>query len=391
MARPLPAHPHLDWLRKSAKQELRTLRRTRPHAKLAEAQLSLAREYGFQSWRALKAHVDKLLAAGETPADDVTVGRLLRAARTGDIVTARSLLDADPPMVNATGPHPFWGGRPQALHMAIEGAQRAIFDLLLARGADVRGDNAGYSHWTPLMLAIHHERADMRSELERRGAPIGLIESLLLGDDARVAAILERGRGALPKYAPNGGSVLAFARTPFAVDRLIQLGAAKDIEDQWQTTPLQALSRLGKRGQPLVRRLLDHGLRASPAEYARLGDRATLEKLIETDPGVLRDEVLTAAVDFGHLELVRWLLSRGANPNARWNAGSRGTALHSAAWEGDLPMVKLLVEAGARTDALDEEHRATPAKFARVSVEVTGNGKCREVADYLENSARESA
>ena len=41
-------------------------------------------------------------------------------------------------------------------------------------------------------------------------------------------------------------------------------------------------------------------------------------------------------MDFGHLELVKWLLERGANPNARSGIGSQGTALHSAAWEGNL-------------------------------------------------------
>ena len=61
MAHALPARPNLDWLRKTAKQALRDLRVQQPEARLADAQLAVARNYGFSSWRALKAHVDELL------------------------------------------------------------------------------------------------------------------------------------------------------------------------------------------------------------------------------------------------------------------------------------------------------------------------------------------
>ena len=87
--------------------------------------------------------------------------------------------------------------------------------------------------------------------------------------------------------------------------------------------------------------------------YARLGDVETLARLCESDPTVAAlDSVMVAAVDFSHHALVSWLLERGANVNARAEWGSRHTALHSAAWNGDLKMVTLLVEAGAdRNDA----------------------------------------
>lgn len=59
---PLPARPSLDWLRKRAKRRLAALRATEPEARLFDIQLSLAREHGFSSWRALKAHVDRVLS-----------------------------------------------------------------------------------------------------------------------------------------------------------------------------------------------------------------------------------------------------------------------------------------------------------------------------------------
>jgi len=387
MAQSLPAHPNLEWLRKTAKQALAGLRKRKPDARLADAQLLLAREYGFHSWRALKAHVDGLatLPPAASATQDATIAEFLRHVRAGEVAAVRATLDAHPEIVNLTGPHPHWGGRPQPLHMAIEGGNRDIFDLLLARGADVHGDNAGYAYWTPLMLTIDGH-PDMRAELLKRGAKIGLIEALMLGDDALVAEKLQRGREALPDYAPNGGSILAFARTPWAIDRLLELGVSIDMQDQWETTPIEAMSRLGARGQPLMRHLIARGVTAKPAEYARLGDRQALEKRIAADPTVAHDpDVLMGAVDFGHLDLVAWLLIVGANPNARSTIGGHGTPLHSAAWEGNLELVKLLVTAGADVSARDEEHDGTPADFARYSHGVSHNPRCLEVANYLDS------
>jgi hypothetical protein len=60
MSRDLPARPNLDHLRKQAKEHLPELQRQNPGSKLADAQYLIAREYGFASWAALKAHVESL-------------------------------------------------------------------------------------------------------------------------------------------------------------------------------------------------------------------------------------------------------------------------------------------------------------------------------------------
>lgn len=314
------------------------------------------------------------------PIDD-----FLQFVGRGRIDEVRNALDADPQLVHAVGPHPFWGGRPQALHVAIETGRRDMFDLLLERGADVNGRNDQYDHWSPLMLAINRNRVEMRDELLRRGARIGLVEALMMGDDARVEQ-----EGELPAVVPNGGSLLAFARTVRAIDRLIALGASTVAQDRWGTAPIEALSRLGARGTPLVRHLIARGVPAAPKVYARLGDLETLAATYENDPAVARlDAVMMAAVDFGHYALVEWLLARGADVNARAEAQSRQTALHSAAWNGDLRMVQILVAAGADQSLLDEEHRNTALGWAEVSANVTNNPKCIEVAEYLRAQAQQ--
>ena len=65
MPTPFPESPSLEWLRKQAKRRLEELLRAQPSARLADAQFALAKEYGFASWRALKAHVDSLTLDGQ--------------------------------------------------------------------------------------------------------------------------------------------------------------------------------------------------------------------------------------------------------------------------------------------------------------------------------------
>jgi ATP-dependent Clp protease adapter protein ClpS len=89
-ARALPARPNLEHLKNEAKQRLRALRENGSTAKLADAQFQIAREYGFLSWRRLKAEVDRHASSTPRPSsvqvwlwyDDVTprdfVGEILQ-------------------------------------------------------------------------------------------------------------------------------------------------------------------------------------------------------------------------------------------------------------------------------------------------------------------------
>ncbi|HEX7090104.1 MAG TPA: hypothetical protein VF192_08200 [Longimicrobiales bacterium] len=78
-SRSLPPHPSLEQQKKQAKELLKALRagdanareRVRRHLPdkrritLADAQFVLAREYGFESWVKLKAHIGRGAAAVE--------------------------------------------------------------------------------------------------------------------------------------------------------------------------------------------------------------------------------------------------------------------------------------------------------------------------------------
>lgn len=390
MAEALPARPNLEWLKKTAKQHLRELHARNPATRLAEAQLDVARRFGFSSWRALKAHLEQLPTAPPS-ADDTRIAAFLRDVGAGRIDAIKAALAESPEIVNAIGPHPYWGGRPQPLHVSIETNRRDVFDLLLEAGANANGSNALYEHWSPLMLTYDRDNVGMRETLLARGARIGVVEALMAGDDDAVRRMLGRGKAALPPE-PNGGSILAFARTTYAIDRLLELGAKRDVQDRWSTTPIEAMSRLGPRGQPLVAHLLSRGVAAPPEAYARTGDKRAIEALLAANPRLIEsDDLFLGAVEFSHYELAQWLLDQGANPNARSSIGSQGTGLHAAAWEGDLRMAQLLVATGTDLQARDREHNGTPEDWARISIEITNNPRCAEVAEYLAEVARGAA
>jgi uncharacterized protein (TIGR03067 family) len=62
VAKSLPSRPNLDHLRSQAKKLLAHLKKRKPSAKLADAQLQIARDNGFKNWPALARHVDHLRA-----------------------------------------------------------------------------------------------------------------------------------------------------------------------------------------------------------------------------------------------------------------------------------------------------------------------------------------
>ena len=62
MAKKLPARPNLEHLRGQAKTRLTALKKQNKEARLADAQLDVARESGFRNWPALMRHVETLRA-----------------------------------------------------------------------------------------------------------------------------------------------------------------------------------------------------------------------------------------------------------------------------------------------------------------------------------------
>src|SRR5579872_2339944 len=125
MSRQLPEKPNLEFLKKQAKELLRTV----GQGKLADAQHALAKEYGFATWAKLKAHVESL---GD-PAKE-----LKNAVSGSDAEHVRELLDRYPELrAKIDEPLPDYGFGIHAMFAAVQRSDRATIDVLLAAGADI--------------------------------------------------------------------------------------------------------------------------------------------------------------------------------------------------------------------------------------------------------------
>jgi hypothetical protein len=91
MSRHLPAQPNLEYLKKEAKALLDLQRSRHPDWKLADAQHALAREYGFDSWPKLRAHVDAL-APAPSPFEGRWVSDIAKSKRHPENLFRRATL-----------------------------------------------------------------------------------------------------------------------------------------------------------------------------------------------------------------------------------------------------------------------------------------------------------
>ncbi len=140
---PLPPKPNLDKQRKLAKTlaldywrgdaeavaRVQALHPKPPAADkfaLADAQLVIARGYGFESWARLKHKIDSLT---KSPAE-----LFVAAVRDGDVEGVRGLLDAHPELAARIN-EPLFDFKQPAIQLAL--GNLAMLDLLIAHGADI--------------------------------------------------------------------------------------------------------------------------------------------------------------------------------------------------------------------------------------------------------------
>src|SRR5689334_869805 len=85
--RPLPDRPNLRHLKDQAKDLLRA----GAAESITDAQLQVARLYGFASWPKLKAHIDSF----------VEIGQLKQAIDTNDIARVKTMMTRNPALHSA--------------------------------------------------------------------------------------------------------------------------------------------------------------------------------------------------------------------------------------------------------------------------------------------------
>jgi hypothetical protein len=367
-SRSLPARPNLNQLKIQA-NELRRAHRERklsaaarivahhPRMKgqplegvldkpltLADAQLVVAREYGFDNWARLKHRVEtaqRLAGFHPHPRFDDAVAALV----AGDVETLRRLIAAEPELIHARTnlepPYHYFTGATLLHHVAgnpdrgrLSGERGPlplkiveIARLLLDSGADVNAATLGPNGGTTMELLCTSKQA---SDSNLSGPLIDLL--------------LERG-ATLDLKKPGALDASLANHAPRAAERMIELGARPDV---------LAAAALGR--MDLLRKAFDSkgSLHARP----RRGGKTMTE----------RDSIGLAmlfAYVRGQADAVDFLLEKDGN----WNmiGVNNGTALHRAASAGDLAMVQRLLAKGADVNDRNNPFTGTPMGWAHHS------------------------
>lgn len=422
--RPLPNDPSLEHLRKEAKRLRRAVRagdaaaiaearEFHPRAaeaiarfSLTDAQLAIARRYGFASWPKLKAHLGAIAPfAWHTPApqsvaaplDDVFVRlaclvygawhrsnvakaeRLLRenpdldsatiytAAAAGNVDAVRAAIDRDPALINVkTGPFK-WQPLLYACYSRLDDAppKRSSLEVarvLLERGAD---PNAGFMWngmypFTALTGAfgrgednvneLPHPRCDALARLLLdAGADPNDTQTLynrhFEPNDDHLTLLFSYGLG-----RDRGGPWIRLAPPSFTLSKMLaeQLGWA---------------AQHGFAGR--VRLLVEHGVDVN-APSPRDGRTAYEQAMLSGHPAIAdylaqhgaarvelgRDETFALACIAGRRDEVQGMLAQDPGLLDRLGYGGRLDLLHRAVEAKQLDGVKLLVEFGADVNGM---------------------------------------
>ncbi|MBV8761555.1 MAG: ankyrin repeat domain-containing protein [Deltaproteobacteria bacterium] len=337
--RPLPPDPSLDHLKHQARDLQRDhaardraaaqrIREFHPRyrrasddeifaaeLKLADAQLTIARERGFASWPRLKAHVDKperLDVPAHERIRDAEFRRAVDLLDAGDVAGLRAHLAAHPDVVRQ------------------------------------RVELAGGNYFThPTLLEFIAENPTRRGTL-----PANIV------DVARV--IIDAGAESLDDALDLVASSLA-ARTAGVQAALIDLLCDRGADPQ---KVLRTAVVQGEHGA--AQQLLARGAVIDVVVAAALGRTADVVRLVAAASADDRLLALGEAAQYGHLDVVRALLVAGVDPSHYIPVGghSHTTPLHQAALAGHAEVARLLVSRGASRELRDIMHGATPAGWA---------------------------
>jgi RNA polymerase sigma factor (sigma-70 family) len=343
--------------------------------------------------RGLESRLEEDLRMSRPSRDGSFAERLmsvLRAAAAGDREAVVALLDDDPELLSAAGPHPHWGGKPQPLHVAAERGRITVVRELLQRGADPNAANADYDGWSPLHLAVNSGHAATAALLREHGARVDIFVAAALGDAGRVRDLITEEPALGRARGPNGAEPISFAATVEVAELLLDAGADLDLRDSWGQTPTRSLATQRSR-HPVVEFLLRRGRRheLDLALACALGLVDEVRAAIAADPAAIarfkpgRDGAAKLAPDSAPLHIAamhdrvhvgRILLEAGAAVDIR--SGNGRTPLHDAAFSGSMGMIELLLAHGADPEARDAELRTTPLAWAEFNEQ-------REAAERL--------
>ena len=336
------------------------------------------------------------------PDIDNTVWEVISAAASGDLPKMRELL-AEDPQRSREG---YWYTPP--IHYAVREGHLEVVQLLLDAGADAEWNayygsglidmakERGHDAIARLLEKTRDRRGRAAAAEDREDHPIHLAAQE--GDVRRVRALLDADPSLLNRGDRAGGTPLHRAVEASArdvVELLLDRGANIDAvhgtsrgagSGYWpydvQAIDIAIWGGLGRRRRPpmwrlavawarywlwrrfrkpcpqpcdvaMARFLISRGAAHDLTVASALGDFDRVKAILEKDPAQVREarpsgrRPLTVAVEFGHDDIVRYLLDRGADPSLPEASAEKGAALHIASSRGNRDLVELLLKHGA--------------------------------------------
>lgn len=360
----------------------------KPRITLADAQFTIAREYGFHDWQALRQHIEDRTAAARAPHE-----RLHDAMQRRDAAAVRELLAAHAeflPLIDA----PLFAFNSPAIVACANDA--AMVDVLLAFGAD---PNRRSSWWAGGFHALHSATGDAAATLLAAGAVPDACAAAHLDRPDLLSAMLASDPMRVSERGGDGQTPLHFARSRRVVDLLLDAGADIDARDlDHRSTPAEwMLDRTRDAGRyALADYLVQRGAGTDIFLAVALGRTDRVTSMLQDDPALLDLEAgrgaygerppsshhiyfwtigahrspLDAAAQFGHddtvaamlpfaspLQQLRLACRRGDADRARDIVRTHPSLLASldsgdaalitvAAWNGETAAVALMLELG---------------------------------------------
>jgi uncharacterized protein len=310
-----------------------------------------------------------------SPGTGTDVWAMFSAAVAGDLDAIRRLLTKDPALVRAQYAYR------TPLYFAVRENRVAVAGFLLEHGADPLGLAVNDS-----LLDICGDRGyeEMRAVLEAHNATVlgasprgeAVAAAIRKRDLPKVRRLLDAEPDLLHAGDARANRPIhwaAMTRQLDVIDALLARGADINAPRADGGRPIQLVNGdyhyRGWRDVPkdvttTPAEVLDH-LRARGAECdictaAAIGDLARVKQLLDRDPSLANRAAeyttyylgsgtpLKNAAARGHLEIVKLLLDRGADPNLpEEGIAPRGHALYAAAANGHHEIAELLLDRGA--------------------------------------------
>jgi ankyrin repeat protein len=287
--RELPARPNLDHLRNQARTLLRErlaadevaagrftavgIKSAKP--KLADALHVIAQEYGFNTWPALKLHIE---IHSTEPVD-----ALIAAIKANDASLVRQVLTRNPSLkTRINEPLPNYGFDEPPILSAVHKQNRDMIDALLDFGANISERSRW---WAGSFGVLDFASPELSTYLISRGAAVDIHSAARLGMIAIVRELLLSDPQLVYARGGDGQLPLHFASTVEIAALLLDHGANIDAQDiDHESTALQYMVCCQPHHHDVAKFLVSRGARADIVAASAIGDLSLVERILNDDP-----------------------------------------------------------------------------------------------------------